>query len=218
MAAKEQVRDEEPEGEEDEKGDEKASKKKKAKKESGPMKLVIVGAIALFVAVLGAQVAAPILTKMIAGDPNAPKKAEATEGEGEGEGEQQLAVAEPAPPEPEEKPEAAKPTEPALYVPLDPPFVVSFADQGGGSRFVQLTLQAMARSEKTIDAIKTHAPAIRNAFLFVISGHKVEDLETLQGKEKLRAEMLAAANEIMEKNTGKADAIEELYFTSLVIQ
>jgi flagellar FliL protein len=210
------VEESEPEGEEDEKGDEKASKKKKAKKESGPMKLVIVGAIALFVAVLGAQVAAPILTKMIAGDPNAPKNAEATEGEGEGE--QQLAVAEPAPPEPEEKPEAAKPTEPALYVPLDPPFVVSFADQGGGSRFVQLTLQAMARSEKTIDAIKTHAPAIRNAFLFVISGHKVEDLETLQGKEKLRAEMLAAANEIMEKNTGKADAIEELYFTSLVIQ
>jgi len=214
MAAKEQVQDEEPEGDEDEKGGkEGAPKKKKVKKESGPMKLVIVGAVALFVAVLGAQVAAPILTKMIVGDPNAPaKKAEGTEGEDE----QQLAVAEPPPPA-EEKADA-KPLEPALYVPLDPPFVVSFADEAGGSRFVQLTLQAMARSEKTIDAIKTHAPAIRNAFLFVISGHKVEDLETLQGKEKLRAEMLAAANEIMEKNTGKADAIEELYFTSLVIQ
>jgi hypothetical protein len=80
MAAKEQVRDEEPEGDEDEKGGkEGAPKKKKVKKESGPMKLVIVGAIALFVAVLGAQVAAPILTKMITGDPNAPKNAE-TEG------------------------------------------------------------------------------------------------------------------------------------------
>ena len=112
----------------------------------------------------------------------------------------------------------AKPTEPALYAPLDPPFVVSFAEKGGETRFVQLTLQAMARNEKSIDAIKTHAPAIRNAFLFVISAHKVEDLETLEGKEKLRAEMLKSANEVMEKNTGKADAIEELYFTSLVIQ
>jgi flagellar FliL protein len=215
MAAKDQVRDEEPEGDEDEKGGKDgAKKKKKPKGESGPMKLVIVGAIALFVAVLGAQVAAPLLTKMIAGDPNAPaKKAEAADGEGE----QQLAVAEPAPPPTEDKADA-KPTEPALYAPLDPPFVVSFADQGGDTRFVQLTLQAMTRNEKMIDAIKTHAPAIRNAFLFVISGHKVADLETLQGKEKLRAEMLAAANEIMEKNTGKADAIEELYFTSLVIQ
>jgi flagellar FliL protein len=150
---------------------------------------------------------------MISGDPNAPAKKTA---EAEGGDEQQLAVADTAPPA-EDKADA-KPTEPALYVPLDPPFVVSFAEKGGDTRFVQLTLQAMARNEKTIDAIKTHAPAIRNAFLFVISAHKVEDLETLEGKEKLRAEMLTAANGIMEKNTGKADAIEELYFTSLVIQ
>jgi flagellar FliL protein len=120
----------------------------------------------------------------------------------------------------EEKPielAAVEKHEPALYVPLDPPFVVSFESEGGETRFVQLTLQAMARSEKTIDAIKQHAPAIRNSFLFLISGYKVEELTTLKGKEKLRADMLVAANQIMEKNTGSA-GIEELYFTSLVIQ
>lgn len=206
MAAKEKVRDETPEGDE-------KDAPKKAKRESGPIKLVIVGAVALFIAVLGAQVAAPLLTKMIAGDPNAPAKKAAGAESGD---EQQLAAAD-TPPPTEDKADA-RPTEPAIYVPLDPPFVVSFAEKGGDTRFVQLTLQAMARNEKTIDAVKTHAPAIRNAFLFVISAHKVDDLETLEGKEKLRAEMLKAANEIMEKNTGKADQIEELYFTSLVIQ
>jgi flagellar FliL protein len=75
----------------------------------------------------------------------------------------------------------------------------------------------MARDEKAIDAIKTHSPALRNSFLFLISGYKLEDLATLQGKEKLRADMLKAAQEIMEKNTGKP-SVEELYFTSLVIQ
>ncbi len=55
-------------------GDDKEAPKEKVKKESGPMKLVIVGAVALFLAVLGAQVAAPILTKMIAGDPSAPRR------------------------------------------------------------------------------------------------------------------------------------------------
>jgi len=206
MAAKDKVANDAPGN------DEKDAPKEKVKKESGPMKLVIVGAVALFLAVLGAQVAAPILTKMIAGDPHAAKKAaDADSGD-----EQQLALAD-TPPPADEKADA-KPLEPAIYVPLDPPFVVSFAEKGGDTRFVQLTLQAMARSEKTIDAIKTHAPAIRNAFLFVISAHKVEDLETLEGKEKLRAEMLKSANDIMEKNTGKADGIEELYFTSLVIQ
>ena len=207
MAAKDKVPGDGPAG------DDKDAPKEKVKKESGPMKLVIVGAVALFLAVLGAQVAAPLLTKMIAGDPSAhAKKADADSGD-----EQQLAVADTPPPAADDKADA-KPIEPALYAPLDPPFVVSFAEKGGDTRFVQLTLQAMARNEKSIDAIKTHAPAIRNAFLFVISAHKLEDLETLEGKEKLRAEMLKSANDVMEKNTGKADAIEELYFTSLVIQ
>ncbi len=206
MAAKDKVAADGPAG------DDKDAPKEKVKKESGPMKLVIVGAVALFLAVLGAQVAAPILTKMIAGDPSAASKKAADEEAGD---EQQLAAAD-TPPAGDKA--DAKPVEPAIYVPLDPPFVVSFAEKGGDTRFVQLTLQAMARKEKTIDAIKTHAPAIRNAFLFVISAHKVEDLETLEGKEKLRAEMLKSANDIMEKNTGNAEAIEELYFTSLVIQ
>jgi flagellar protein FliL len=212
MAGKGKVQDEAPEGEEadgegaDGKG---KGKKKKERKPAGPITLVIVGAIALFVAILGAQVAAPILTKMIEGDPNAPVDEAALE-------EEQLALAEPEPePEPEE--ESEEPLEPAIYVPLDPPFVVSFTDDNGDTRFLQLTLQAMARDEHTIEEIKTHGPAIRNAFLFLISGYKVEELTTLEGKEKLRAAMLGSANEIMEKNTGEP-SIEELFFTSLVIQ
>ena len=207
MAGKAQVPHDEPEGE-DAEGDGKG--KTKVKKPAGPVTLVIVGAIALFVAVLGAQVAAPILTKMIAGDPHGPADDVAAEGD------EQLALAD----EPADDPAAAesdKPLAPAIYVPLDPPFVVSFSDGAGDARFLQLTLQAMARDEHTIEAVKTHAPAIRNSFLFLISGYKVEDLATLEGKEKLRAAMLSAANAIMEKNTGEA-GIEELYFTSLVIQ
>ena len=183
MAGKAQIHHDEPEGE-DAEGDGKGSKTK-VKKPAGPVTLVIVGAIALFVAVLGAQVAAPILTKMIAGDPNAP-----AEDAADGEGEEQLALAdEPAADDPAA--ESDKPLAPAIYVPLDPPFVVSFSDAAGDPRFLQLTLQAMARDEHTIEAVKTHAPAIRNAFLFLISGYKVEDLATLEGKEKLRAAMLS---------------------------
>lgn len=178
---------------------------KGAAKQANPMMLVIVGAVALFVAVLGAQVAAPIITNMISGGAHAPAKAAAADGE-HAEGE-----------EGEHAEEHAEPTGPAIYVPLDPPFVVSFSDEGGDSRFLQLTLQAMARSEHTVEAIKTHGPAIRNAFLFLISAYKVEDLTTLEGKERLRAAMLASANEIMTKNTGEP-GIEELFFTSLVIQ
>jgi flagellar FliL protein len=210
MAGKGKGLDSPLEDEEAEGADGEGKGKKKVKKPAGPMALVIVGAIALFVAILGAQVAAPILTRMITGDPNAPADEAALD-------EEQLALAEEPEPEPVAEDESTEPLEAAIYVPLDPPFVVSFNDENDDTRFLQLTLQAMARDEHTIEAIKTHAPAIRNAFLFLISGYKVEELATLEGKEKLRAAMLESANEIMEKNTGEP-GIEELYFTSLVIQ
>ena len=173
----------------------------KGAKAPSHMKLVIVGAIALFVALVGAQVTGPLLTNMLS-SPSAAGGSHAAEEDEHGATEVAAAPGK---------------IEPAFYTPLDPPFVVSFTDGAGGSRFVQLTLQAMARNEKAISAVKTHSPAIRNEFLFLLSKYEVEELATFEGKEKLRGEMLAVANDIMLKNTGD-QTIAELYFTSLVIQ
>jgi flagellar FliL protein len=188
-------------------------KAKEKPESSGPnhMKLVIVGAVALFVAVLGAQVAAPLLNRVIEGHGQPAKPA--AEGEQAAGGEAapiELAAAEP------EKAEKQAPLAPAQYVPLDPPFVVSF-DEEDGTRYLQLQLQAMARSEKTIDEIKKHAPALRNSVLFLLGGYKLEELTTLAGKEKLRAELTTKTNEVLAKN-GSEGQIEELYFTNFVIQ
>ena len=75
----------------------------------------------------------------------------------------------------------------------------------------------MARSEETIEAVKQHAPAIRNSVLFKLSGYELEVLNTQAGKEQLRHDLLDAANEILAKNDVEP-GIEELYFTSLVVQ
>ena len=171
------------------------------------MKLVIVGAIALFVAVLGAQVAAPMLNRIIEGHGTAAPAAEGEQAATEEAAPIELAAAEP---------EKKEPVEPAQYVPLDPPFVVSF-DEDDGTRYLQLQVQAMARSEKTIEEIKKHAPALRNAFLFQLGSFKLEELATLAGKEKLRADLTTKANEVLTKN-GSEGQIEELYFTNFVIQ
>ena len=177
-----------------------------APKSPGHLKLVIVGALALFVALVGAQVAVPLINKALDGSPDTAVVADEEHAD---EADEAVAQGEEEEAEPEH-------VEPALYVPLDPPFVVSF-DAEDGARYLQLTLQAMARSEETISEIKRHAPAIRNSFLFLLSGYKLEELATLEGKEKLRGAMLVAANEVMAKN-GSDPGIEELYFTSLVIQ
>lgn len=165
-----------------------------AEKPQGNMKLVIFCAVGAFVAALGAQVVAPMITG------GAPAAATA-----DGHGEEAAA-------EEEHEEELA----PAQYVALDPPFVVSF-DSEGGSRYLQLQAQAMARSEDTVAAIKQHAPAIRNAFLFLLSGYELEAVMTQAGKEELRHAMLGAANEILAKNHVEV-GMEDLYFTSLVVQ
>jgi flagellar FliL protein len=185
--------------------DEKAPPPSAPAKSPSQMKLVIVGALALFVALVGAQVAVPLINGLIAGSHTAAV-------DGEAEGEEALADDEAV----EEEEEEDEPLAPALYTALDPPFIVSF-DQEDGARYLQLTLQAMARDEKTIAAVKQHAPAIRNSVLFKLSGYELEVLSTQAGKEQLRHDLLGATNEILAKN-GSDRGIEELYFTSLVIQ
>lgn len=164
------------------------------------IKLVIVGAIALFVALVGAQVAVPLINGFIASSQSGSAAAGHETAE---DGAAPVA-------------QSAAPLAPALYAPLDPPFVVSF-DAEDGARYLQLTLQAMARNEKTIAAVKQHSPAIRNSVLFKLAGYELEVLTTQAGKEQLRLDLLGATNEILAKN-GTSPGIEDLYFTSLVIQ
>lgn len=185
--------------------EEKAPSAPAVAKPPSQMKLIVVGAVALFVALVGAQVAVPLINGMIAA--GAHSAAAAGEEDAEAVADEELAA------EDEELPE---PSGPALYAALDPPFVVSF-DEEGGARFLQLTLQAMARDEKTIAAIKLHAPAIRNTVLHKLSGYELAVLNTQAGKEQLRHELLDATNEILAKNKVQ-QGIEELYFTSLVVQ
>ena len=113
--------------------------------------------------------------------------------------------------------EGAVPPEPAIYIPLDPPMLGSFEDPAGGTRYLQMSIQAMGRDQSMMDEVRTHAPAIRNAFLFLMSNYTYDDVSTSEGKEQLRQEMLAEAQAILKHNTGEP-AIEEIYFTSLVVQ
>jgi flagellar FliL protein len=175
-------------------------------KSPSQMKLVIVGAVALFIALVGAQVAVPLINGIIANNTHAA----AAEDENADEAEDEVLAAD------EAEEETTGPRAPALYTALDPPFVVSF-DEEDGARYLQLTLQAMARDEKTITAVKLHAPAIRNSVLFMLSGYELEVLNTQAGKEQLRHDLLGAANEILAKNDVQP-GIEELFFTSLVVQ
>lgn len=117
-----------------------------------------------------------------------------------------------------EKSEAhAEAKAPAVYVKLDPPFVVNF-EAKGLMRFLQITLEIMTRDPATADKIKEHDPIIRNDLLLLFGNQTYEAISTREGKEKLRSEAKDTVAKIIEREGGDAKKVEDLFFTSFVMQ
>ncbi|MFV2055075.1 MAG: flagellar basal body-associated FliL family protein [Thiohalomonadales bacterium] len=109
-----------------------------------------------------------------------------------------------------------EPAGPAVYIPIEPAFVVNFTDTAK-ARFLQITMEAMTRNPDVPGQIENHLPAIRNNLVLLFSSQTYESISTLEGKEALREEALAVVQEILEEETGDP-GIEAVYFTSIVMQ
>lgn len=102
----------------------------------------------------------------------------------------------------------------ALYLDLGR-FLVNF-DHRGSIRYVQTEMQLMARSQTMIDKAERNRPALRNRVIMLLSGQDFEALRTVEGKEQLRRDALAAVNDTL-KASGE-DAVEAVFFTAFVLQ
>jgi len=111
--------------------------------------------------------------------------------------------------EPEEEEERE-----ALYLDLGR-FLVNF-DYKGGIRYVQTEMELMAYSQDAIDRAERNRPAVRNEVIMLLSGQDFDALRTVEGKEQLRSDALAAVNKALGAS-GK-DAVQEVYFTAFVLQ
>jgi flagellar FliL protein len=103
----------------------------------------------------------------------------------------------------------------AIYFAIDPPLVVNFEDSSA-VRFLQITVELMARDQKAIDGVQKNVPLIRNNLLLLISNRDYKSLMTREGKEKLRTEALAEVRNIGTKEG--APPVDDLLFTSFVVQ
>jgi flagellar FliL protein len=60
-------------------------------------------------------------------------------------------------------------------------------------------------------------PAVRNSLVMLLSSQNPDELRARAGKEKLRAQALAAIQRIVKKYSGKT-GIDEVLFTSFLMQ
>jgi flagellar protein FliL len=113
--------------------------------------------------------------------------------------------------------EAARPKAAPQYFKFDPAFVVNFGADGN-SRYLQVTVEAMSRDPLVVEAIKSNEPAIRNDLVLLLSSQQYDVLMTAEGKDQLREQTLAAIRKTVAAEGGKAETVENVYFTSFVIQ
>ena len=102
------------------------------------------------------------------------------------------------------------------YVSIHPAFVVNIND-GGAVRHMQVKTQLKLSSPDMAQYIEQHKAAIQHEMVMLLSGREVSEVKTIQGKEKLRSDALAALQKVMKENTSQP-IIEAVYFTEFVIQ
>jgi flagellar FliL protein len=73
----------------------------------------------------------------------------------------------------------------AVYYAIDPPLVVNFED-GSVVRFLQISMEVMARDQKAIESVQKNIPLIRNNLLLLMSNRNYQTMMSREGKEKLR--------------------------------
>lgn len=103
-----------------------------------------------------------------------------------------------------------------MYVPLEPSFIVNLQGHGP-TRYFQTSVEVLTRDPAVEAALKRHLPIIRNDLVMLFSSKDAKDLASMEGKERLRAEALAAVKKVLESETGTAE-VEQVFFTSFVMQ
>lgn len=97
---------------------------------------------------------------------------------------------------------------PAIYYPLKPNFTVNF-DVNGRQRFLQTEITLMYRDATVVKILELHMPAVRNGLVMLLSSQSFDELQTAEGKEKLRAAALQTVQDIISKETASAEKSKE---------
>ena len=92
------------------------------------------------------------------------------------------------------------------------PFVVNLGD-GGGKRFLKLTMSVEAETPELEQEINAKMPQFRDIILLLLSSLAYDDIATLDGKMRLRSQMLNRIN--TQLSSGK---IKNIYFSEFVVQ
>ncbi len=91
-------------------------------------------------------------------------------------------------------------------------FIVNIIS-GDSAHYVKAAISLELNNELAVEEVNKRMPQIRDSVLLLISNKTMEELQDLQGKKQLKAELRAKINTFLTK--GK---VKDIYFTDFVVQ
>jgi len=110
----------------------------------------------------------------------------------------------------------AEPTkEPAIYLSINPPFLVTF-NVDGRQRYMQISVSVSSRDGGALDTLEYHMPLILSKLRSMYGAQVFDEIKTDSGKLALQSKTVDVINEILAAEG--ASQIENVYFTNFVLQ
>ena len=103
-----------------------------------------------------------------------------------------------------------------MYVVLPRPFVFNVAAKPR-YRLVQIKVALMVRGPANEALAKLHTPLVEGAMFRVFAASTTQQLESVDGRSKLRSDALAAVRQALHEVT-QQDVVEQVLFTGFVMQ
>ncbi|WP_242671272.1 flagellar basal body-associated FliL family protein [Hylemonella gracilis] len=107
-----------------------------------------------------------------------------------------------------------------IYLPLDT-MVVNLSPDG--DRVAQIGITLEVSDDKSLEKVKSYLPALRSDILLLLSQRTAEELLTNEGKEKLKADILASAAAQLKATRKKGEKrgpqpVRKVHFSSFIVQ
>ncbi len=103
------------------------------------------------------------------------------------------------------------------YMDIKPALITNYGGPGP-IHFVKAEIALrVGKAPDVREAVVHHMPRIRHELIMLLSKQSDTDLESMEGKEKLRQDALSTIQKLMEEEAGKK-AIDDLLFTNFVVQ
>jgi flagellar FliL protein len=86
-----------------------------------------------------------------------------------------------------------------------------------GDQYLQVAFTLQVNGKEQVELIKANMAKVRSRVLLLLSGKKASEISTVEGKQQLAGEILAAVNAPFDEH-GDEQEVTDVLFTSFIIQ